>query len=173
MAQVSPAFSHPSSEHKPSLPGGGHTCGLGSACRGRRALEAASGAQGGAGSCHHAGEARGSCREIRADSMLPFLEPREEGDTSGGRGGDERGPGNGTGEGTSLPLSTLPPLPRSATNPSSAHRTSGKSPFSSFHLSAHRPQGAAVLSFSPALRVQGLGCPGGAQAPEGWLCSGV
>lgn len=49
MAQVSLAFSHPSPEYKPSLPGVGHTRGLGSACRRRQALEAASGAQGGAG----------------------------------------------------------------------------------------------------------------------------
>lgn len=37
------------------------------------------------GACHHAGEARGSRRETRAESMLPFLEQGEE-THGGGRG---------------------------------------------------------------------------------------
>lgn len=70
------------------------------------------GPQGGAGSCHHAGEARGSGRETRAESMLPFSELREEGDTSGGRGGDERGPGDGAGKVLVCPHPPFPLFPR-------------------------------------------------------------
>lgn len=71
--------------------------------------------------------------------------------TEGG-GGDKRGLGDG-GEGASLPSSSFPPLPGSASSPSSAHRTSGDFPFPSFHLSIHSLQGAAVLSSNPALCV--------------------
>lgn len=61
----------------------------------------------------------------------------------GGR--DKRGLGDGGGE------VLVCSLPGSASTPSSAQGNSGEFPCPGFHLSLHSLQGAAVLSFNPAL----------------------
>ena len=72
-------------EYEPSLHGVGHNMWIHAKADRPWKQPLGAGGRAGGGSCHHAGEARGLCRETRAESMLPFFEPGRE-ETHGGRG---------------------------------------------------------------------------------------